>query len=247
MDSAFAAATLESLGLRADTRLLAVCAGTDDWELLCELGFTDVVVSNLDESFAEMVPGAVWSRQDAQSLTFEDGSFDWVFVSEGLHHCRSPHRALLEMYRVCRVGLVAIESRDSILMRLAVRLGMADAFELAAVVDQGFSSGGLDNTGVPNHVYRWTETEVVKTLRSYDPTGDVRVEYRHGLRLPAGDSTRAWRRLASMLARPALAALFRVSKRQGNQLAIIVRRPDGLHPWLRRVDGRIEFDPRYEL
>ena len=63
MDREFTAATLQSLGLRADTRLLAVCAGTDDWELLAGLGFTDVVVSNLDESFSPLVPAAVWSHQ----------------------------------------------------------------------------------------------------------------------------------------------------------------------------------------
>ena len=245
MDRAFATATLQSLGLRADTRLLAVCAGTDDWELLTGLGFIDVVVSNLDESFSELVPEAVWSYQDAQSLTFGDRSFDWVFVSEGLHHCGSPHRALLEMYRVCRVGLVAIEARDSALVRLAVRLGMADSFELAAVVDQGFRAGGLDNTSVPNHVYRWTEAEVIKTLRSYDPTGEVRVEFRHGLRLPTGEATGRRRRLAGQLARPALTALCAVLKRQGNQLAVIARRPTDLYPWLRRIDGHVEFDPGY--
>ena len=247
MDRDFAAATLQSLSLRPGTRLLAVCAGTEDWELLTGLGFTDVVVSNLDEAFSAEVPEAVWSYQDAQSLTFEDRSFDWVFVSEGLHHCRSPHRALLEMYRVCRVGLVAIEARDSALMRLAVRLGMADRFELAAVVDQGFQSGGLDNTSVPNHVYRWTESEVVKTLRSNDPTGEVRVEFRHGLRLPTADATGARRRWAGRVARPALAAICAVSKRQCNQLAIIARRPTGLYPWLQRTDGRVEFNPAYRF
>ena len=245
MDRKFAAATLQSLGLSADTRLLAVCAGTDDWELLASLGFTNVVVSNLDESFSSLVPEAVWSYQDAQALTFEDGSFDWVFVSEGLHHCRSPHRALLEMYRVCRVGLVAIEARDSALMRLATRFSMADTFELAAVIDQGFETGGLDNTSVPNHVYRWTEAEVVKTLRSYDPTGEVRIDFRYGLRLPTDEATGRRRRLAGQLARPALIALTTVLKRQCNQLAIIVRRPAGLYPWLHRVDGRIEFDSSY--
>ena len=245
MDREFTAATLQSLGLRADTRLLAVCAGTDDWELLAGLGFTDVVVSNLDESCSDLVPGAAWSCQDAQSLTFEDRSFDWVFVSDGLHHCRSPHRALLEMYRVCRVGLVAIEARDSALVRLAVRLGMADTFELAAVMDQGFRAGGLDNTSVPNHVYRWTEAEVIKTLRSYDPTGEIRVEFRHGLRLPTDEATGARRRWAGRLARPALAALCAVSKRQCNQLAIIARRPTDLYPWLQRIDGRVEFNPGY--
>ncbi len=245
MDRSFAAKTLLSLGLRSDTRLLAVCAGTEDWDLLSGLGFTDVVLSNLDESFSSVVPEAAWSRQDAQSLTYEDRSFDWVFVSEGLHHCRSPHRALLEMYRVCRVGLVAIEARDSALMRLAVRLGMADAFELAAVTEHGFVAGGVDNTGVPNHVYRWTESEVVKTLRSCDPTGEVRVEFRHGLRLPTAEATGARRRWAGRLARPALTALCAVSRRQCNQLAIIARRPTALYPWLQRIDGRVQFNPSY--
>ena len=49
-----------------------------------------MVVSNLDQAFAGPVPDGVWSYQDAQALSFDDRSFDWVFVSEGLHHCRSP-------------------------------------------------------------------------------------------------------------------------------------------------------------
>ena len=245
LDRKFAAATLNSLGLDTDARLLAVCAGTEDWELLSSLGFTNVVVSNLDEAFAPLVPDGAWSYQDAQSLTFDDRSFDWVFVSEGLHHCRSPHRALGEMYRVCRVGIVAIEARDSALMRLAVRMGMADAYELAAVTDQGFRTGGLDNTSVPNHVYRWTESEVVKTLRSYDPTGEPRIEFRYGLRLPTAEATGRRRRLVGQLAKPALAALCAVLKRQSNQLAVIARRPTELYPWLHRVEGQIQFNPDY--
>lgn len=245
LDRKFAAATLNSLGLDPDARLLAVCAGTEDWELLSSVGFTNVVVSNLDEAFAPLVPDGAWSYQDAQSLTFDDRSFDWVFVSEGLHHCRSPHRALGEMYRVCREGIVAIEARDSALMRLAVRMGMADAYELAAVADQGFHTGGLDNTSVPNHVYRWTESEVVKTLRSYDPTGDPRIEFRYGLRLPTAEATGRRRRLAGQLAKPALTLLCTLFKRQSNQLAVIARRPTDLYPWLHRVEGQIQFNPDY--
>ena len=245
LDRDFAAATLNSLSLEADTRLLAVCAGTEDWEMLASLGFSDVVVSNLDEAFAPLVPDGRWSYQDAQSLTYGDRSFDWVFVSEGLHHCRSPHRALVEMYRVCREGIVAIESRDSALMRIAVRVGMADAYELAAVTDQGFRTGGLDNTSVPNHVYRWTEAEVVKTLRSFDPTGRPRIEFRYGLRLPTAEATGRRRRLAGRLAKPALRALCAVFKGQSNQLAVIARRPAELYPWLHQVEGQIQFNPDY--
>lgn len=222
-----------------------MCAGIEDWELLSSLGFTDVVISNLDEAFAPLVPDGAWSFQDAQSLTYDDRSFDWVFVSEGLHHCRSPHRALVEMYRVCREGIVAIEARDSALIRLAVRMGMADTYELAAVVDQGFRTGGLDNTGVPNHVYRWTESEVEKTLRSYDPTGEPRIEFRYGLRLPTAVATGHRRRLAGKLAKPALTALCTVFKRQRNQLAVIARRPTELYPWLHRVEGEVQFNPDY--
>ncbi|WP_420639100.1 class I SAM-dependent methyltransferase [Candidatus Poriferisocius sp.] len=222
-----------------------MCAGTEDWELLTSLGFSDVVVSNLDEAFAPLVPDGRWSYQDAQSLNFGDRSFDWVFVSEGLHHCRSPHRALVEMYRVCREGIVAIEARDSALVRLAVRVGMADTYELAAVTDQGFRTGGMDNTSVPNHVYRWTEAEIVKTLRSYDPTGRPRIEFRYGLRLPTAEATGRRRRRAGRLAEPVLRTLCMAFKRQGNQLAVIARRPEELHPWLHRVDGQVEFNPDY--
>ncbi|MCY4194403.1 MAG: methyltransferase domain-containing protein [bacterium] len=245
LDREFAAAALSSLGLGPRTRLLAVCASTEDWDVLCSLGFTDVVVSNLDETFAPLVPEGAWSYQDAQSLAYDDRSFDWVFVSEGLHHCRSPHRALVEMYRVCRVGIVAIEARDSPLVRLAVRLGMADAYELAAVADQGFRAGGLDNTSVPNHVYRWTESEVVKTLRSYDPTGEPLIEFRYGLRLPTAEATGGRRRVAGRMSRPVLRAMSTVFKRQCNQLAIIARRPTGLYPWLHMVDGQAQFNPGY--
>jgi ubiquinone/menaquinone biosynthesis C-methylase UbiE len=48
-----------------------------------------------------------WSFQDAEQLSFEDEAFDYVFVHAGLHHCASPHRALLEMYRVARRGIMA--------------------------------------------------------------------------------------------------------------------------------------------
>ncbi|MCY4164234.1 MAG: methyltransferase domain-containing protein [bacterium] len=255
MDTDFAAATLNSLHLRAQTRLLAVCASSADWDLLTSLGFSNVTVSNLDMAFEDMVPQGHWSYQDVQALSFDDASFDWVFVSEGLHHCRSPHRGLLEMYRVCRLGIVAIESRDSTLMRLAVAMGLAQRYELAAVISQGFGSGGLDNTSVPNHVYRWTEAEVLKTLRSYDPTGEPQVEFRYGLRMPAAltSSTTTNSTLRGVaqgitqgVARGVARGITTVCKRQANQLAIIARRPTALYPWLAHHQNQVRFNPNYQ-
>jgi len=41
-----------------------------------------------------------WDRQDAQSLTYDDGSFDIVFISHLLHHVDSPVLVLKEAKRV---------------------------------------------------------------------------------------------------------------------------------------------------
>ena len=107
--------------------MLVVAGGGADRDAFLAAGFENVTISNIDDSGADdaYAPYA-WSYADAEALPFDDGSFDWAVVSAGLHHCASPHRALLELYRVARRGLLAIESRDSLLMRLALRLGAAE-------------------------------------------------------------------------------------------------------------------------
>ena len=102
----------------------------------------------------------------------------------GLHHCGSPHRGLLEMYRVAGRSVLVFENRDSLTMRLAVKLGLARDFEFEAVIDHGYVHGGYRNTGVPNAVYRWTEREVRKTLASFDPAHALPLRFFYGLRPP---------------------------------------------------------------
>ena len=156
--------------IRKDMSVLVVAGGAADRDAFHDLGFERVTISNVDEDVAaeELAPYE-WSFQDAEALTYPDGSFDLAVVSAGLHHCRSPHRALLELYRVASVAALAIESRDSALMRVAVRLGAVDEYELAAVAAHGFRSGGVANTSTPNYVYRWSEREVEKTVASFAP------------------------------------------------------------------------------
>ena len=156
--------------MRTGESVLVVAGGEADRAALVAAGFEDVTISNIDESGADdaYAPYA-WSYADAEALPFDDGSFDWTVVSAGLHHCASPHRALLELYRSARRGLLAIESRDSLLMRLALWARAVDPYELTAVVANGFASGGVRNTAVPNYVYRWTERELEKTIASNAP------------------------------------------------------------------------------
>jgi hypothetical protein len=75
------------------------------------------------------------------------------------------------MYRVARKAAAVFEARDSLMMRSAIALGFTGDFELEAVSGEGYESGGLNNGPIPNSNFRWTEREVVETIRAADPAG----------------------------------------------------------------------------
>jgi SAM-dependent methyltransferase len=214
---------LEQGLLERDARVLVVAGGEVDREAFAALGFTDVTVTNLSEAGDE--------RQDAEALTYPDDSFDVAVISAALHHCASPHRALLELYRVARRGLVAFEARDSALMRLALRLQVVDEYELTAVADNGFAAGGVRNTPVPNYVYLWTEREVEKTIASAAPQRRHRFVWFRELELPVSVLELSGKSRWRLAARP-LRLVTKVFPRQANLFAFAVFR-QGLQPWMR--------------
>jgi ubiquinone/menaquinone biosynthesis C-methylase UbiE len=238
--SGFYTRTLESLLARGvldrSMSVLVVAGGSGDRDVLRSLGFGDVTISNLEEHAVDVEPYG-WERQDAEALSHGEAAFDWAVVSAGLHHCRSPHRALLELYRVARRGLLALEARDSALMRCALRLGLVDEYELTAVADHGFRSGGVRNTPVPNYVYRWTEREVEKTIASAAPHARDEFLWFHELELPLSifEVDGARRRLGRVLraVEPAARAVARVAPGQANLFAFAVVKTGALQPWIR--------------
>ena len=235
--------------IRRDMSVLVVAGGSADRDAFHELGFEDVTISNVDEAVAaESLAPYSWSYQDAESLDYADGSFDLTVVSAGLHHCRSPHRALLELYRVARVAALALESRDSSLMRLAVRLGAVDEYELAAVAAHGLRSGGVANTSTPNYVYRWSEREVEKTVASFAPHARHRIRFFREFELPEAlvEVDRGARASLLRLAGPVVSGVTRVLPRQANLFAFAIekpRLPADLQPWMRVDDGELRPDP----
>ncbi len=103
-----------------------------------------------------------------------------------------------------------------------------------------WTHGGVNNSAIPNYVYRWTEREVEKTLASNAPEGKHAVRYFYGLDLPF-DYVDA-KRLLRALAVP-LRVLTWVAPTQGNCFGFWItkpRYPDDLQPWLaiRRRPGR---------
>lgn len=232
----------ENYGIDDRDTVLAVAAGEFDRDVLAASKLKDVVISNMDvrmtsESFAPFR----WSFQDAERLEYEDNSFDLVVVHSGLHHCKVPHQALAEMYRVARKGVLFIESRDSMLMRIATRLGLVADYEIEAVVGNDYMFGGQRNSPLPNYVYRWTEREVEKIARSIDPSGPLTFHYFYALRLPierlAMHRNGMVRAAGRILAGP-VKLLAHLMRKQGNLFGAFIGKPKKTWPWV--ADGQID-------
>jgi SAM-dependent methyltransferase len=232
--------------------VVAVCAGVRDRDVFERCGFRNVLITNINETAADDEFGRFeWSHQDAQQLGLEDDSFDFAFVADGLHHCSSPHRALLEMYRVARKGIIVIESRDSLLMRTANRLKLSPTYEVEAVVGSDFSRGGVDNSDIPNYIYRWTEADFKKALCAFNPRGQHRFRFFYGLNLPY--ELAGWKKSSVKLkvikaTDGVLRGLTRVFKKQCNTMAMVAlkpRIPEDLWPWLKSENGGVTFAREY--
>jgi SAM-dependent methyltransferase len=226
--------------LDAEASVLAVCAGSSERELFERLGLKRCVITSLDPTVenAEAMAPFVGRRADVRKLPFADGEFDFVFVSDGLHHCDGPHGALLEMYRVARRGVVVFESRDNWLVRASVALGISDRYELRAVRANGGTCAGVNYTCIPNFVYRWTEREFEKTIACADPTGRPRFYFFHGANIPRrkyGGAKGVLFATAACLAR----LFFAVFRKQRNSFCMVGLKPTKLFPWLERDAGGV--------
>lgn len=229
--------------------ILVVCGGLYDAKTFNAAGFSRVLVTNVDGPYADAAGSFDSATQDAENLTFEDASFDWAVVHAGLHHCTSPHRALLEMCRVARKGVLVLEARDSFLVRAAVRLGLTVDYELEAVA---LGSCGLRNTAVPNFIYRWTEREVRKTIESAYPDRINKLRFFYGLRLPTERLTMSGplKRVIAALVGAFAVVVQRLVPRQCNEFAFVVFHTSQDKPWIvrdpaprLRPDFKLGFDP----
>jgi ubiquinone/menaquinone biosynthesis C-methylase UbiE len=230
-----------------DDSILVTCGGKVDRDVILSFGFKKVTITNVDRQFGpDVFAPFSWEFQNAESLTYADSSFDLVISHSGLHHCRSPHRALLEMYRVAGKGVLVFEPRDGFLLRLGVKLGFGQDYELAAVVGNDERCGGVTNSIIPNYVYRWTKREVEKTIRSHAPETRHRLEYFYALRIPTGALSQKTRKLHLHIANiiglfAGIAAIFPF---MANNIAFFIAKPQlprDLQPWLRIRGTDFEF------
>jgi|KBSMisStaDraftv2_1062788.scaffolds.fasta_scaffold95052_1 SAM-dependent methyltransferase len=237
--------TLEQRIAKRSSKVLVLAAGPRDKQVFDELGYTNVTFSNVDETYGgvtDFEPHA-FSQQDAENLRLADGAFDFVVIHAALHHCHSPHKALLEMYRVARIGVLALEARDSALMRFLARRSMTETYEQRGVYFNGGTYGGVRNGPIPNFVYRWTEREVEKTISAFAPHAAHVYSYHYGYDAPAALLyPGSYARKAVLGTAYALYKCFAaVFPRQQNLFAFFVQKGP-LQPWIVETDGGLRLN-----
>jgi ubiquinone/menaquinone biosynthesis C-methylase UbiE len=236
----------KSVGFLPEDEILVVCGGPYDCQTLAANQLKNVIISNVDHhgGVTDLAP-YTWEYQDAEAITRPDLSVDWAVVNAGLHHCASPHKALCEMLRIARKGVLVLEARDSLLMRLANKLGLSPRFETEPALLSGGKWGGYRNTNIPNFVYRWTEREFEKTVTSYVPQDVFDFKYRYGYRLPVQRmqmSRNPFKRFIVVALNSAKILFELAIPKQGNCFAMIARRTGQLQPWLTRTETGVEVN-----
>jgi ubiquinone/menaquinone biosynthesis C-methylase UbiE len=228
--------------------ILVIGGGENDKRVFQENGFINVTISNIDErqSESKYYPYK-HCFQNAENLSYKDNEFDYVTAHATLHHFSSPHRGLTEMYRVAKKVVVVIESRDSWLMRLLIKSKITPDFETAAIYDHNCKYGGVNNTCIPNYIYRWTEREVEKTIKSFAPFVKHKFAYRYGLDEPSATkrSKSFVKKIMINILSPIYRLIVKVFPKQQNLFAFLITKPvipDDLQPWIKFDDGVMSFN-----
>lgn len=212
-------AAMRNGALQHDHRILVVCGSVRDEASLREAGLRNFEMSNIG--------GHV--EVDVENLPYPDASYDAVIVHSGLHHCASPHRGLLEMYRVAKRCIILFEPADNLVTRLGQRLGIGQTYEFAAVQGNRLECGGWRNTSVPNWVYRFTAPEIRQTINCAAPLGPHQFYFHYRTRVP-WQQLRARRNklplIMATVAAPVLRVLDAVGPVASNNLAAVIVKPE---------------------
>lgn len=259
-------AELKACRIPVDQRVLIVGGSAADEQLLRQVGFQDLVNSNLPTDMDRMNgeeanPGTERIALDVEQMDLPSDSYDLVFASEVLHHCSSPHHALCEMLRVSRRYVIFMEPNDSVAMNALVKMNFSFPYELPAVIAHDYQSGGLRDSNIPNFIYRWNRHEVVKTVSSCiaERVFSVRAHpyWDFSVTKEELDRRKATRigNITSAIGAGNFIALLRVAqlfmngipplRGQGNKFFCCIDKGEHLKPWMARDGEQIVFNREF--
>lgn len=253
---------VKKCGVRLSGSALILGGSADDEETLRFLGFENITLSGFDSPTADHQSGkpgdSGFLALDAEDISLEDNKFDFIFVHEALHHCRSPHRALCEILRVSSRHVVFMEPNDSLFVSCLIKYGFSFPFEIPAVIANDFKHGGVRDSQIPNFIYRWDAHEVEKVVSSFMPEWNFQIfaypywcfnvdERELALRTQTkiGKIT-ALLGVKNFIKILEMGQIFlntnAVFRKQGNKFFCHIEVSDRLQPWLCSKNGQIEFN-----
>lgn len=256
-----------ALSIASTATVLIVGGSHRDAYSLYRAGFRDITLSNIEPmADAERAPSPGLNLKiiyaDIANLDLPSNSFDVVVAHEVLHHSYSPHRALLEMIRVSRRHIILMEPNDSAAMRALIRLRFSAPFEVTAVVANGFRKGGVENTSIPNYIYRWNPRALYQAVAAALPHANFSLRTRRfwDFNLNADQlSKRTGTRLGTLcrlLGPRTVLLILRLGQavtnlipplaHQGNKFFACITKRDELKPWIVKHGDRYDFNRAYK-
>ena len=136
-----------------DFHVLVLCSGEGgEGTILCDLGFKNVVVSDISSSAVNLAvqrdPRLNGLVINVERSGLEASSYDLVLVQDGLHHLQNPVGGFVEMLRIARECVMFFEPHDSLAGRL-------------------FGNKWEKNGEAVNYVFRWKKTLVQAICNSF--------------------------------------------------------------------------------
>lgn len=232
--------------LSSSDSILVAAGGNYDRQIMLKANMENVVISNLEHhnDHSDYSPYE-WKRLDAENIDAADNTYDWVIIHAGLHHLAVPAMGVCEMFRVARKGIICFEARDSALMKFAVKINLTSDYELEPALLSNGARGGYRNGPIPNYVYRWTEREFIKVIKSYAPSHQHEFFFDYGFAVPLQRFSMA----KNPLIRATGIILSKISKlieliipKQGNKFAFGAVKNCSTQPWLK---PDLKFDETY--
>lgn len=191
-----------------NSKILVLGAGSLDKKIFKELNYKNVSFSNLENTIEENLN----YFENIHDIKLSDNKFDYCVAHACIHHSSKPHTAILELYRVSSKGVLIIEANDSFLSRFACEFNLSEEYELSAV-EKNKTTGGVDNTDIPNYVYRWTEREVIKLMKSYKPQIKHKIFFDYGYQIKFTNS---------LIIKFAFKIFFSLFRKQQNLFSIFI-------------------------
>jgi len=144
---------------------LGICCTEVEATHFAKYPFSKIVLTDIHEASDKVKEALAKNKkmsygiENAESLSYPDGSFDLVFCKEGLHHLARPMLGLYEMLRVCRKAVIIVEPYETWLGNIL------EKFNLTSVYEKKLKRPNIGSRN--NYVFRFNHKMLRSILNSY--------------------------------------------------------------------------------